>query len=288
MKNNDKRIISRPLMDDTVELTKSEKRIRDFINNFEGNYFNFSQNKLAKNTESSDAGVSRFIRKYGFKDYRTFIASINNKLTEFEKTYPTIWNDNEVDNDYKFIAASHRYAIDNVYDEDLIKDINKAAEIINKSKNIYIHGCGSSQRISMNLVSNLLKIGKPVIAHSDFHIFFPSLAHVTENDVVIVYSNNLQTMEAHFVIEQAKKQKAPIIVLTSSQEEDKLIAVKLRYHKIQSSTMLVPSSSKIAQMLITDLLFEAVLEHNKENTSKLKKARILIKNWSLIDKAHSE
>ncbi|UUD35157.1 MurR/RpiR family transcriptional regulator [Mycoplasmopsis caviae] len=288
MKNNDKRVISRPLMDDTVELTKSEKRIRDFINNFEGSYFNFSQNELANATNSSDAGVSRFIRKFGFKDYRTFIASINNKLTEFEKTYPTIWNENDSDNGYKFIAASHRYAIDNVYDDDLIKDINEAAKIINNARNIYIHGCGSSQRISTNLVSNLLKIGKTVIAHSDFHVFFPALAHINEQDAVIVYSNNLQSMEAHFVLEQAVKQKAKIIVVTSNQEENKYITLKIRYHKIQSSTMLVPSSSKIAQMLITDLLFEAILQEDNENTNKLKKARILIKNWSTKDKAHSE
>lgn len=287
-KNNQK--VNRPLLHENIELTKTEKRILDFINSFSGDSFNYSQMELAKLTNSSNAAISRFIRKYKHQDYRNFIASLNSQLSEFSKKYPIDWAENDEYRNYNLIATSHRYAIDNTYDLELLDHINNAAKLINASRNIYIHGSGSSQRTSLNLVSNCLKIGRSVISSSDFHIFFPSLASITPNDVLIIFSNNLKTSEATFVIRKAYERKAKIIVITSNSDDkiNELVDIRLLYHKIHNEAILVPSSSKIAQILIADLLFEAILKDDPKSYDILKRARKMIQEWADIDGAHGE
>ncbi|WP_429994874.1 SIS domain-containing protein, partial [Mycoplasmopsis bovis] len=84
--------------------------------------------------------------------------------------------------------------------ENVTDNCIKAAELINNSRNILIYGSGSSQRRSLDLVANLIKIGKSVVYNSDFHIFFPALANASSEDALIVFSNNLKSTESHFVI----------------------------------------------------------------------------------------
>lgn len=82
-KNNVKRLI----LDENIYLIKSEKNILDFINSFEQFEFNFLQVELVKLVNLLEVVVSRFVRKYYFKDYRNFIALINIKLFNFQRMY---------------------------------------------------------------------------------------------------------------------------------------------------------------------------------------------------------
>ncbi|WP_027120366.1 MurR/RpiR family transcriptional regulator [Mycoplasmopsis lipofaciens] len=278
--------VLRPILDDNIPLTKKERQVLNFINTFNGDFFDFSQQELAINSNTSNANVSRFVRKYGYKDYREFIASINRVLSNFSKKYPISWSEDDRFNNYKLIAASHKYALDNTYNEELLEKIVEAAKLINESSTIYLHGSGASHRASIDLASNFLKIGKNVIFASEFHIFFPSLANIKQNDLIVIFSNNLQTNEAKFILNQATKKNIKTIVITSNNEEESLgdIDVYLRYRKIHDEHILVPLSSKIAQILIGDLLFEAILEIDPKNYEKLNNSKKIIYEWSKINK----
>ncbi|MBT1345610.1 MurR/RpiR family transcriptional regulator [Mycoplasma bovis] len=285
MKKNN---VKRPILAENIYLTKSEKNILNFVNSFEDSEFNLSQTELAKLANSSEAAVSRFVRKYNFKDYRNFIASINVKISNFQRMYPIKYDEGKEPNPFSVIYSSYKYAIESIDEENVTDNCIKAAELINNSRNILIYGSGSSQRRSLDLVANLIKIGKSVVYNSDFHIFFPALANASSEDALIVFSNNLKSTESHFVISNAHKNGLKIIAITSKHDNkiNKNLDVIIQYQKIQNDTLLVPVSSRVSQMLIGNILFEAIIYNNSENYNKLKKSSALIDEWSNIDKIH--
>ncbi|WP_029513384.1 MurR/RpiR family transcriptional regulator [Mycoplasmopsis primatum] len=287
MKNNN---IKRPILAENIYLTKSEKNILDFINMYELNEFYLTQAELAKASNSSEASISRFIRKYGLKDYRSFIASINAKLSNFSLLYPIEYDNQDIPNPFTVIHSSYKYAIDSLNNNEVIKKCSEAARIINSATNVLVYGSGSSQRISIDLVANLIKLGKPVVYNSDFHIFFPALANVSNRDVLIVFSNNLISSESNFVISNAKKRGTKVIAITSKHNEKTIanVDVLIQYQKIHNASLLVPVSSKVSQMLIANMLFETLINDYKDNYAKLQKSSKLIDEWANIDKIHSE
>ncbi|MBZ4195425.1 MurR/RpiR family transcriptional regulator [Mycoplasma tauri] len=292
MTYSNKTNVKRPILSENTYLTKSEKNILKFINSFEKNEFDLSIVELAKISKTSESSVSRFVKKYGYKDYRSFIAAINIKLSNFTKMYPIEYDENNNLNPFTVIHSSYKFAIDNISTENVIYKCKKASKLINNSNKIFIYGSGSSQRISADLAANLIKLGMSVVSNPDFHIFFPCLANGNHNDLLIVFSNNLKSNESHFVIKNANKNNIKVIAITSAQENENKnnnlnVNLMINYEKIHNDSLLVPVSSKVSQMLIGNMLFEALIYNNPENYNKLQKTSELIDEWAQIDKNHS-
>lgn len=279
--NKIKKEVSRPIINSISGLSKTDHNIIEFINKFQEPVFDLTINDLAELSGTSVSGVSRFVKKYNFKNYQEFKVQVNLIIQKFEKNYTINNNDS-----FSTIISSHRFAIDSLYNEVVLEKIKEAAKIINQSNKILIQGSGSSKRISDNLYANILKIGKTPISNSDFHVFFPSISNCNSSDVLILFSNNLNTPEQIFSIQIAKENKVKIIVITSNEdnEYDQFFDVKIVYNKIHSSYIDVPLSSKLSQLLITDLLFQALILEDSNLENKLHNSRKVINRWLEIGK----
>ncbi|VEU73081.1 GntR family transcriptional regulator (plasmid) [Mycoplasmopsis gallopavonis] len=285
---NPKNTITRPIIKSISGLSKSDYKIIDFINNYELLTFDYTIEQFSEKLDISTSSISRFTKKYGFKNYSDFKVNLNLIIQKFNKNYEM--NDDQI---FTSIIASHRYVIDNLYNEALMEKITTAANVITKSNKILIQGSGSSKRISENLYSNLLKTGKVAISHMDFHVFFPVLANCNANDVLILFSDNLKTPEQIFSLKKAHENNLKVIVITSNENNPHLeneFDVLIQYSKINPTYIDVPLSSKLSQLLITDLLFEAVLENDENLRVNLKKSKKMIDEWiernSIFDKQH--
>ncbi|VEU70480.1 MurR/RpiR family transcriptional regulator [Mycoplasmopsis glycophila] len=272
----EKNELTRPLIKSISGLSKNDYKIIEFINKYEFLTFEYKIEEFAEKLGISTSSISRFTKKYGFKSYSDFKVNLNLVIQKFNNNY-------EINNDESFssIIASHRYVIDNLYNKALIDKVSEAANIINKCKKVLIQGSGSSKRISENLYANMIKIGKTPVSHPDFHVFFPSLANAGAGDVLILFSDNLNTPEQLFSIKKAYENKLKIIVITSNDGRyiSEKFDVVIQYNKINPSYIDVPLSSKLSQLLITDLLFEAILLNNENLRLNLKNSKKIIKEW---------
>ncbi|ADE19405.1 MurR/RpiR family transcriptional regulator [Mycoplasma crocodyli] len=272
----------KPIFNEMPNMTFSSQLILKYINSYPYETYNQSQRELAKNSFTSEASVNRFIKQYGFSHYRDFSAYINVVLSNVNKNYLTknenIGNDFE---DFKGIISSHRFVLDSLANLNTIKSIKQAANLIHKSRNVYLIGVGSSQKIISEFYSNLLKIGLTAIMGDDFHIIIPALANVKENDVLVVVSNKLMNIEIWFALRIAKAKKAKIIVITSNafSKIDDLIDIKIQYQKIHDEAKVVPVSSKLAQLVIVDLLFESLIKLDNSYKENLMNTKIVLDKW---------
>ncbi|SYV92329.1 Uncharacterized HTH-type transcriptional regulator ybbH, partial [Mycoplasmopsis synoviae] len=243
MKKQEKSQISHPILLNNSKLINSENKVLEFINGFQGEVFNYSIEDLAKLANVSTATVFRFVRKYGFKNFKEAIIFINKNLQKLNEKYPLSTSQ---DNNISTIVAGNKYVLDNLYTNELQKIIEKAAQIIYNSKRILIHGAGSSKRMAETLVSNLYKVSLNVIAHDDFHLFLPVLGNATTEDVCVLFSDNLNSPEAAFTIKQCREKKVQIILITSKKKSNLITKndVVILYEKITSKHLNIPLSSK--------------------------------------------
>ncbi|MFA7703001.1 MurR/RpiR family transcriptional regulator [Mycoplasmopsis synoviae] len=278
MKKQEKSQISHPILLNNSKLINSENKVLEFINGFQGEVFNYSIEDLAKLANVSTATVFRFVRKYGFKNFKEAIIFINKNLQKLNEKYPLSTSQ---DNNIGTIVAGNKYVLDNLYTNELQKIIEKAAQIIYNSKRILIHGAGSSKRMAETLVSNLYKVSLNVIAHDDFHLFLPVLGNATTEDVYVLFSDNLNSPEAVFTIKQCREKKVQIILITSKKKSNLITKndVVILYEKITSKHLNIPLSSKWSQLLIADLLFENLLILDSNLREKLNNSIQIINKW---------
>ncbi|MEJ1834815.1 MurR/RpiR family transcriptional regulator [Mycoplasmopsis synoviae] len=278
MKKQEKSQISHPILLNNSKLINSENKVLEFINGFQGEVFNYSIEDLAKLANVSTATVFRFVRKYGFKNFKEAIIFINKNLQKLNEKYPLSTSQ---DNNISTIVAGNKYVLDNLYTNELQKIIEKAAQIIYNSKRILIHGAGSSKRMAETLVSNLYKVSLNVIAHDDFHLFLPVLGNATTEDVYVLFSDNLNSPEAVFTIKQCREKKVQIILITSKKKSNLITKndVVILYEKITSKHLNIPLSSKWSQLLIADLLFENLLILDSNLREKLNNSIQIINKW---------
>ncbi|TNK83829.1 MurR/RpiR family transcriptional regulator [Mycoplasmopsis pullorum] len=261
-------------------LTNTDQSILDYINSFSGEYFDLSQKELAIKSNTSEGGVSRFVHKIGFKHYREFLAHLNSVIRDFYKDY---FNEQFKNSNmkHKNILLSHKYAIDNILSGQEHWEIDKFAEIIQQSRNVYILGLGSSQKYAQELHANLIKIGISSVACQDFHVFLPILGNLNENDTLFVISNKLENMEIDFSIKLANSKRAKVLVVTSNNfiRPQYRVNHKIVYANIHDTDKDVPISSKISQAVVIDLVFDALIKNYPQNRQKLANTKQVLDIW---------
>ncbi|WP_036451922.1 MurR/RpiR family transcriptional regulator [Mycoplasma buteonis] len=270
--------VKKPILKGISGLSKNDYKILEFINCFDGDFFDYNIRDFAAEINISVASVSRFANKYGFKNYQALTIYINKSIQKFIDQYPISEDKN---NNLSTIRSGIKYVFDNLYNQELLSATEQAASLINEANKIYVLGAGSSKRMSETLVSNLYKIAKNVISENDFHTFIPALACATKNDVFVLFSDNLNSPELFFCIEECHNRDVPIIFITSNNDASYLHNkdIAIVYQKIYSSNLNIPLSTKISQLMIADILFESILIENQELRVKLNEAIKLMDKW---------
>ncbi|QGZ97802.1 SIS domain-containing protein [Mycoplasma sp. NEAQ87857] len=271
--------ITKPLIERKSGLSKNDIKILDFINNINNNRFNYTIRELAELVNVSVASITRFVKKYDFRNYHKFSIEINRRMQNFIDVYKI---NSKINNNIDVIIEANRYVLNTINSEKMLNLIQESAKLINHSNKIFVFGCGSSLRMSQNLASNLLKIGKSVIFANDFHIFFPSLANGDSNDVLIVFSNYFSIPEVHFVINEATKKGIKLILVANNSKNIQTninVDVAILYELIETSSIDIPLAGKMSQLIISDLIFENCLINDPKLRNNLEKSVRMIEDW---------
>lgn len=264
----------------SCRLTVSEKNVFDYLDDYEHDEFTISQNELAHITFSSDATISRVIKKLGFHSYKEFSIWFNQTLASFKEKVVKV---NEVDGKGKLqnLLYMHKYMFEDGITNDIVTSCEKAAKLIVEAKRIYTFGFGTSLRIATELSVNLSRMKLAVSTFHDFHSFLPVIGNADEDDLFIFFSNSFENQEIIFSIKKINS-KAKVVVITSNKfvKLERNITQTIIYNNLEKDSFAVPFSSKQAQYLIIDLLFIMTLELLPPEVEKMiKKGQLTIEEW---------
>ncbi len=254
------------------ELTPVEKSVADFfLSNTK--LIDFNSKKLSKLLYVSEATLSRFAKKCGYKGFRELIYVYKKDLSESvqEKDISTL-SMRVHDNYLKLLNESFE-----LLDEPQMKRI---ANLVNQSKRVCVYGMGSSGFVANEFRLRFMRTGLYVEAITDSQMIQMYSALMDENNLVIAISLSGKTKEILTGICLAKKRNAKVVLITANKNVkeieycDEVLYVAMSKN-LDGGTMISPQFPILVMIDVfytyyfeNDSFFKA--EKHKETLSALK------------------
>lgn len=185
-------------------LTNVEKTIADFfINNREGQ--KLSSKIVSDKLFVSEASLSRFAKKCGYKGFREFIYEYEKNISRYNKEDIS----NLVINTYQDLLDSCHSMTDK-------KQMKKVAHLLTTSKKVCVFGMGSSGIAAEEIHLRFMRLGLNIEAVYDSHRIKMLASLADENTVIIAISLSGKTKEVLQGVGIAKANGAKVVMITSN------------------------------------------------------------------------
>ena len=249
------------------EMTAVEKNIAEFfLNNTEK--CDLSSKNIAKQLYVSEASLSRFAKKCGYKGYRELIFLYEKDL-EYEKS------DIPVDKDISYVTKkNYGYYKSIIHDDyELIDEeqIQRVARLLDACRRVFICGLGCSGLAAREMQLRLMRAGVDVDVVTDPHIMMMRAALVDSECLVIGISLSGKTKEVLDCLQVAKKSKAKVVLITSQVEPGVECYCDdiLRVAYVKNLDFGMKVSPQLSILIMFDILYAYYME--REASAKIQK-----------------
>ncbi|WP_297596225.1 MurR/RpiR family transcriptional regulator [uncultured Cetobacterium sp.] len=256
--------------------TKNEKKISNYlIENIE-EIKTLNTYDLAIKCDVSQASVVRFAKKLGFKGFPEFKISLASDLAmqNNEKTIQIIYDEIKIEDTTEILAKKVVYenvrSIEDTYKVLNFEEIEKAADIINLAKRVFILGAGFSGIVAKDFQYKLWELGKFVVFDTDQHIQLTNASTAGEGDVVFVISHSGKTLDIYQTLLEFKENGATIITLTKFASNpiknigDICLSTVVEKTNFRSTSL----SSRMAQLTVVDILYVKLIQKDREKANR--------------------
>jgi len=251
------------------QLTKTEKKIADFVLKNADKVLFMSITELANACEVADASVYRFCRTIKAKGYQEFKMKlslsmspdkIDKKGTKKKETESSVQErmDHILENQIHALQETH--ALLNW------KEIEKVVEWMEKADHIYFFGVGDSLLTAMEARNKFLRIMSKVSCVDDPHMQAMTASMANGNDLAFLISYSGATKDMVYVAEILREADAKVIAITRFQKSpltsyvDEILLCGCNEGPLEGGTM----TAKLSQLYIVDILFQEYYRRNFE------------------------
>lgn len=258
-------------------LTKSEKRITDYILNNLKTVMSQTISDLATQTKSSEITISRFCKKLGFSGLQSLKIALASEIYSQEELVSQEINPND---SYKIIAEKLFSSItDGLQDTLKLLDfaqVEKAIKLITKAHQICVYGFGNSYTVCQDIETRFMRFGIPIKAYNDLHMQVTASSLLTNQDLIICVSHTGANIDLLQAVQLAHDNHIPIIAITSYMHSplSKLADVTLHGMGREIAYKSEAVASRLIHMAIVDVLYMGIYQQNvTQNFTNIKKMR---------------
>ena len=268
-------------------LTKTQKKIADYLTeNMEKACF-LSLKELSQNVSVSEVTILNFSKKLGYANYSDFKRSLQAHITNIvginiknDHELKGLTNKFQIYQDYRIKEIERIRSTYETIDPDLLFSV---AERIKRAKTIHIYGHKVSHIAAKFMELRLKTIGfknSVVNTMDDFEVMF-DLVNTNKEDLYLVFSFPYYSVHTINIVEYLKSVNLNIVSITDSIDspiflDDKNTIIVNTEHPIYFNSLTAVFS--VMDMIMTILVFEG-----KERFDRYKK---LI--WSLEEKLKND
>lgn len=255
------------------KLPPSEKKIASYIIERPQEAISLTANELGKRSSTSGAAVIRLCKSLdlkGFQDLKIRIAGDLQKSDDFIG-YQDIKPNESATSIIKKMTDNTTQTIRETAELLNINELQKAVDILLKSRRIHFIGVGASSIAAEDAQQKFQRIDKSAHAFKDMHMAATYVANASEEDVVVGISFSGETPEIAKLLHLANENNAHTISMTKygklpvSEEADiNLFTSATSEPTFRSGATL----SRIAQLQVIDILFMCVASTQYEDTVK--------------------
>lgn len=248
-------------------LTKSEKRIANFLRKNQNGAAFFAANEIAEELGISEATVVRFARSLGFSSYPALRANIQNSLRQrvtHSSRIKSRLDDLRTSSDiFERLAASEIDYLGQALESVNREQMERAVELMSQRQRIYVFGTGPSLSLVDLLEIRLKRFGKDVfpLRSSGREMLEPLLA-LGPNDLIVVICFFAINPSLRLVLEYANEVHCPVIMITDTL--DTLIGDKADVVLAAERGPVSEFHSLVVPMTIINALLLAVVNRDQE------------------------
>ena len=185
--------------------TSVEKNIANFFRNNE-EIMDFSAKSISNRLFVSEAALSRFAKKCGYRGYREFIYQYEQNLTE--RNLKIVGNAGSVLNIYQELLNKTYSLIDQ-------KQIMRICEYMADASRVFVCGKGSSGLAAMEAESRFMRIGVDIDSIPDSDIMRFQTVFQNSKSMVIGISVSGMTESILYFLQQAHEKKSKTVLITA-------------------------------------------------------------------------
>ncbi len=214
---------SQVLTDHFNNLTKSEKRIANFLRKNQEESAFLSASEIASRLELSEATLVRFARSLGFSSYPAMRAVLQDnfrrRVTHSARLRGRLNDLRDGGDIFERLTATEIDFLTQALDSIKREELNKAVEILHEHDRVFVFGLGPSVSLVDLLELRLRRFGREVVPLTNSgREFLEYLTMMGEKDLLFVICFFDQNPALKLVIDYANKVGATIIMLTDTLE----------------------------------------------------------------------
>lgn len=166
--------------------------------------------ELAKESDTSEASVTRLCRHLGCKGYTEFKMAVALDVQQNQPVVPAAGD--SID---ELVKESAQALVDTgkLINREALK---LAGQTLHEARSVQIYGVAASAIIGDYLHYKLLRLGKSAQLFSDMHRAAMNAATLGDRDLAIVISSSGSTKDLLHVVKIAKKRHASVILLSNT------------------------------------------------------------------------
>lgn len=253
------------------DMTSLELSIADYFISQNLSEEDLKTSQITQTLHISQATLTRFAQKCGFKGYREFVFEYLNSQTSDKQDFAVFHRDltKRVMQDYhELIQQSH-----DLVDEEQLQEI---AEMFEKAERVYFYGKGSSALVAQELKLRLIRLGLTCDAMTTTESMLWNANSLNENCLVIGFSLSGKTTSVLSGLEKAHEKGAKTVLMTTALFDDKplftdIIRVASR-HQLNYGNRISP---QFPLLIMVDILYAYFFEINKANKELIFKGTII-------------
>ncbi|NBH83191.1 MurR/RpiR family transcriptional regulator [bacterium C-53] len=261
------------------QLTKTEKKIADYIMKNTNQVLFMSITELADSCKVAEASVYRFCRTIGVKGYQEFKMklSLSMSVDEVKDTENAPMGD-AVQDLKNSILENHINALKETYRLLKWEEVEKIVGMMERAKHIYFFGIGDSLLTAMEARNKFLRIMNKVICMEDPHMQAMTASMSGPDDLVFLVSYSGATKDVVYVAEILKEAGAKAVAITRFLKSplmnhvDAVLLCGGNEGPLEGGSM----AAKLSQLYIIDILFQEYYRRNlgisTENNQRTSKA----------------
>lgn len=237
------------------QFTPMEKNIADFfIHNSKKT--DLSAKSISQRLFVSEASLSRFAQKCGYRGYREFLFYYKEGFIEAESL---------TESETKHVLNTYQELLNKSYTLIDESQIERIVKLFAEKKRVYVYGKGSSGLAGEEMRLRFMRIGVNMESITDSHIMRMHSVLVSDDCVVAGISISGRTPEVIDSLRSAKEQGATVVLFTSRKERkfedfcDEIVLFAVKDH-LESGKAISP---QFPILVMVDILYSRCLQSDK-------------------------
>lgn len=244
----DKKKLNSILNSRNEELSKTERKINEFVLDYPEQVIYDSISNIATKLKIGEASLVRYFKKLGYQSFSHFKMELYKAVESSREVKDNSYLENVTANLIDVIEKTKK-----VVNKDIIEE---ATNLILKSKQVFIAGMGISHTSALDMFSKFVRIGVNANVIDDSHFMYMYTAILDSECCAIIYSFSGETAEMIKFAKDCKAKGIKVIVISNyiNSTLHTLSDIFIETRGFDNDIYSGFYGAKISQLYISDLL----------------------------------